>query len=100
MRVINCAAWHGQQRRQAVARRDSMAAIREIRMKTSKKIEKGIQRSSVCRGQRGGTSGVCGCDCRVAKGGGAQGGGSAVVGSSRGQGGTGTEGRAVGEGVV
>ena len=26
MQVINCAAWHGQQRRQAVARRDSMAA--------------------------------------------------------------------------
>ena len=26
MQVINCAAWYGQQRRQAVARRDSMAA--------------------------------------------------------------------------
>ena len=26
MQVINCASWHGQQRRQAVARRDSMAA--------------------------------------------------------------------------
>jgi hypothetical protein len=24
--VINCASWHGQLRRQAVARRDSMAA--------------------------------------------------------------------------
>jgi len=27
MQVINCAAWHDQQRRQAVGRRDSMAAI-------------------------------------------------------------------------
>ena len=26
MQVINCAAWHGQQRRKDVARRDSMAA--------------------------------------------------------------------------
>ena len=38
MRVINCAAGHGQQRRQAVARRDSMAA--RIPMKTSKKLRK------------------------------------------------------------
>ena len=27
MQVINCAAWHGQQRRQAVARRDSMGLV-------------------------------------------------------------------------
>ena len=60
--------------------------------------EAGDQRSSACRGRRGGASGVCGCDCGVAKGGGAQGGGSAVVGSSRSE--KGTEGRAVGEGVV
>ena len=58
----------------------------------------GDQRSSARRGRRGGASGVCGCDCGVAKSRGAQGGGSAVVGSSRSE--NGTEGRAVGEGVV
>ncbi len=41
---------------------------------------------------------VCGCGCGVARSGGAQGRGSAVVGSSRSE--KGTEGRAVGEGVV
>ena len=58
----------------------------------------GDQRSSVRRGRRGGASGVCGCDCGVAKSGGAQGGGSAVISSPRSE--KGTEGRAVGEGVV
>ena len=37
MQVINCAAGHGQQRRQAVARRDSMAARPANSLKTSKK---------------------------------------------------------------
>ena len=36
MQVINCASWHGQQRRQVVARRDSMAAIRRIPGKIEK----------------------------------------------------------------
>ena len=40
MQVINCASWHGQQRRQAVARRDSMPQVRRIPMKTSKNREK------------------------------------------------------------
>ena len=40
MQVINCAAWHGQQRRKDVARRDSMAASRRTPMKTSKKSPK------------------------------------------------------------
>ena len=38
--MVNCAAGHGQQRRQAVARRDSMAASQRIPMKTSKKSPK------------------------------------------------------------
>ena len=58
----------------------------------------GNQRSSARRSRREGASGVCGCGHGVAKSGGAQGGGSAVVGSSRSE--KGTEGRAVGEGVV
>ena len=60
--------------------------------------EAGDQRSSACRGRRGGASGVCGCDCRVARSGGAQGGGSAVISSPRSE--KETEGGAVGEGVV
>ena len=41
MQVINCASWHGQLRRQAVARRDSMAAnARNSPSKTSKKPPK------------------------------------------------------------
>ena len=58
----------------------------------------GDQRSSARRGRRGGASRVCGCDCGVAKSGGAQGGGSAVISSPRSE--KETEGRAVGEGVV
>ena len=50
MQVINCAAWHGQQRRQAVARRDSMAASRRIPMKTSKKSRKNPQKIGACGG--------------------------------------------------
>ena len=42
MQAVSCAAGHGQQRRQAVARRDSMAAIRRIPMKTSKMEQKRI----------------------------------------------------------
>ena len=36
MQVINCASWHGQLRRQAVARRDSMAASTPNSHETSK----------------------------------------------------------------
>ena len=45
MQVINCASWHGQQRRQAVARRDSMAA----RPANSLKQVKNRQKEKKCR---------------------------------------------------
>ena len=40
MQVINCAAWHGQQCRKDVARRDSMAASTPIPMKQVKNMKK------------------------------------------------------------
>lgn len=48
MQVINCAAGHGQQRRQAVARRDSMAASTpNSHVKTSKKCQKRKKREKI-----------------------------------------------------
>ena len=47
MQVINCASWHGQQRRQVVARRDSMAASMPNSHETSTKSRKRKKSSKI-----------------------------------------------------